>query len=545
LSLTLYNSDDDYSLVVLTPDLDDIYFDRPFDNFSGGTFEQDQNEGLMENTFHTENIFFPPGTPAGEYIFFVDSIQINGVAEEWTLEAAFNGEEPQMRTGSGFSNFFSFFVVECSTNGDCLQGEICVVDRCIVDGTPRFTLTWQGDDDLDIYVVTPAGDRIWWQNSFDTNSLGTLEDDPNMLGFNHVESVYFDVASAPEGVFLVGVDSYEQLDAADQWSVTINVGGVSTKSWTNLIGEQEFAWTYNGQNRPTDAPGPVPTTPTFCLSGETLVLTEDRGEISMRTLQLGDMVATSPSTFEQVYSFGHRSELLDATYLLISPSNLEITADHMLFIHGGSAVPASVLQVGDRLANGDIVTAIQQVNRTGLFAPFTPSGKLLVNDVLVSNYVAFQGSEYLSIVGLDGIMMKTPFTYQWLAHTFEAPHRLWCTYASRCTVEQYTDQGVSTWVHGSHRLAQWWLGFAAQTEESEYTATRVFTLAFRILSVITFLILFTALALLNTCLKYPYLFVSSAVSLAATRLLLMGGGSRKQILCQGPRFIAQFPSSPL
>jgi hypothetical protein len=311
--------------------------------------------------------------------------------------------------------------------------------------------------------------------------------------------------------------------------MTINVDGESAQSWTNLVGEQEFTWTYKGETPRTDAPGPAPT-PTYCLSGETMVVTENRGEILMSNLQLGDMVATSHSTFELVYSFGHRTELLDATYLSISPSNLEITADHMLFLHGGRAVPASVLEVGDRLANGDIITAMQQVTRTGAYAPFTSSGTIVVNGVLVSNYVALQGSEYLSIVGLDGIMVKTPFTYHWLAHTFEAPHRLWCTYVSSCTLEHYTDQGVSTWVHGPHQVAQWWLDLALQTAASEHVGRRVFALAFQILSIATFVILFTTLASLETCLKYPYLFVGSAVLLAATRLRLVGGGNRKQLL---------------
>ena len=146
--------------------------------------------------------------------------------------------------------------------------------------------------------------------------------------------------------------------------------------------------------------------------------TSDRGKSLMKDLQLGDKILTLSNSFEPVYSFGHRHEFLEATYLKILPSKLEVSRDHMVFVDGGRAVPASLLQVGDQLLNGDLITAIQQIVGTGVYAPFTPSGTLLVNGVSVSSYVAFQGSEHL-------MLGKTHlFSYQWLAHTFQVPHRL-------------------------------------------------------------------------------------------------------------------------
>ena len=82
---------------------------------------------------------------------------------------------------------------------------------------------------------------------------------------------------------------------------------------------------------------------------------------------------------------------------------------------------------------------------------FTPSRFLFVNNVKVSSYVAFQKSEFLKIGDV-----KTPLTYHWLAHTFQAPHRLWCSITS-CLKETYTDAGVSTWVDLSLHFTNWWL----------------------------------------------------------------------------------------
>jgi hypothetical protein len=188
-----------------------------------------------------------------------------------------------------------------------------------------------------------------------------------------------------------------------------------------------------------------------CFSGDTTVVTSDRGKILMKDLQLGDKILTSSNSFEPVYSFGHRHEFLEATYLKILPSKLEVSRDHMVFVDGGRAIPASLLQVGDKLLNGDLITAIQQIVGTGVYAPFTPSGTLLVNGVPVSSYVAFQGSEHL-------MLGKTLlFSYQWLAHTFQVPHRLWCHQLARCSRETYTEAGVSTWVDLPLHLTRLWL----------------------------------------------------------------------------------------
>lgn len=89
--------------------------------------------------------------------------------------------------------------------------------------------------------------------------------------------------------------------------------------------------------------------------------------------------------------------------------------------------------------------SIKTTTSTGVYAPFTPSGKIVVNHLLASSFVEFQGqSEFFSFI---------PF--QWLAHSFEFPHRIACHYLASCPNESYTAEGISTWVAAPHQATEW------------------------------------------------------------------------------------------
>ena len=199
----------------------------------------------------------------------------------------------------------------------------------------------------------------------------------------------------------------------------------------------------------------------ICFSGDTRVQVENKGSVEMATLEIGDKVLVSGNKYEPVYAFGHRNVGAYADYLEIHSDGtnnpLQISSDHMILSGGEHWVPASVLRVGDTLSKGDgsvvLATEIRDVTRKGIFAPFTASGSIVVNDIVASNYISFQGSEYLKIGEF-----ATPFTFQGLAHTFESAHRLACSSGFvACDQETYADSGVSRWVDIPHQIALWLL----------------------------------------------------------------------------------------
>lgn len=193
----------------------------------------------------------------------------------------------------------------------------------------------------------------------------------------------------------------------------------------------------------------------------------------MDQVELGDRVLVGntkegPGLYEPIYSFGHYDRERHHSYLQISTAHssaaskdhknkratLEITPDHMIVTNGKGIIPASLIEIGDELldAKGDRMVAqkISSVSRQGSYAPFTSSGQLIVDGILVSSYVAFQDSGFLTIGGVE-----TPFSFQWLDHSFTFPLRFYCKFWSTCTTGTYTSHGVSSWLEIPRRMTLW------------------------------------------------------------------------------------------
>ena len=206
---------------------------------------------------------------------------------------------------------------------------------------------------------------------------------------------------------------------------------------------------------PTDAPiQKIEFPPGFCFSANPVVQVEQKGQTLMKDLHVGDNVHVGNGKFEPVYTFAHRDVETEAVFLRFMPSQLELSKDHMVFVEGKGPVPASMVMIGDRFSNGELVQAITQVTRVGVFSPFTPSGKIIVNGIEASNYVAFQGTENMMIGPI-----KTPFSYQWLAHSYQAPHRFWCYWLGK--EDRASMNGFSVWIEPALKFANWFVGQTA------------------------------------------------------------------------------------
>lgn len=183
----------------------------------------------------------------------------------------------------------------------------------------------------------------------------------------------------------------------------------------------------------------------LCFSGLSTVNLEDGSKIKMRDLKIGDRVqVTENGKFDTVDSFGHYKPDSVSEYLSIqSTANaapITISAPHMIFLDSKKAVPASSIKVGDILLGGNTVKKVEKVTLKGAFAPFTPSGTIVVNDVVASNYVSLTGtSTYLSI------------EMQTIAHSAVSARRMLCQLSS--CAENYNEEGIASWI--PYQAAMW------------------------------------------------------------------------------------------
>jgi hypothetical protein len=201
-----------------------------------------------------------------------------------------------------------------------------------------------------------------------------------------------------------------------------------------------------------------------CFDGLSTVQVEEKGAVQMQHVRIGDNVLAGNDRFESVYSFGHYAPSFLGDFLCItasSNSSVTLSKHHMVYVVSKAFVPASLVRVGDRLvdshgANVQVVK-IENVESFGAFAPFTKSGTIVVNRVLASSFIAFEESPFVGSLGRANI------SYQWLAHSFEFPHRLVCCYLNACRAETYSSEGISHWVETPFQWCLWLFKQGSQT----------------------------------------------------------------------------------
>ncbi|KAL7559521.1 hypothetical protein ACA910_011916 [Epithemia clementina (nom. ined.)] len=117
---------------------------------------------------------------------------------------------------------------DCCEDSDCGTANelVCVESTCVNSGSPRFTLSWFGDDDLDLHVITPGGFEIDYRSTYDPTSQGRLDQDdiPGPIT-RWVENIYFPLdGSSPRGTYTYFVHYYSQIGIADSWQLFVYIG---------------------------------------------------------------------------------------------------------------------------------------------------------------------------------------------------------------------------------------------------------------------------------------------------------------------------------
>ena len=207
----------------------------------------------------------------------------------------------------------------------------------------------------------------------------------------------------------------------------------------------------------------------FCFSGVTVVQTRHKGAVPMEELQVGDEVLVSTGNimgqryqYEPVYAFAHRNPSHKTQFRVLLPSKLEVTDNHLVAVKGRGFIPASMIDKGDVLSDGQQITHMTEITRTGIYAPFTKSGRLIVNGVEVSSYLSLGLNQTLMIGSVE-----MPLSFHSLSHTAVTPFRMYCRFVlsmgSSC---QPRGDGYSPWCQEALRLFKvfqlqnpWFQGF--------------------------------------------------------------------------------------
>ncbi|CAB9519275.1 Protein hedgehog [Seminavis robusta] len=173
-----------------------------------------------------------------------------------------------------------------------------------------------------------------------------------------------------------------------------------------------------------------------CFSEDMTVQVLHKGEVAMKDLELGDKVLTGKDTYEPIYTFGHRkTDFQKEMYQIYTDGTskpLEMTGNHMVMALDAKghthSTRADHLEVGDELFHVEYqkkvtVTAVQTEKKKGLYMPLTPSGEIVVNGILASNYISISDTAPGVV---EHSQMFFPMNEQTLSHWWMSPVRMLC-----------------------------------------------------------------------------------------------------------------------
>lgn len=138
---------------------------------------------------------------------------------------------------------------------------------------------------------------------------------------------------------------------------------------------------------------------TSCFPGTASVTVKGVGEVPLKDLRSGEHVLVKSGKFEPVLGFLHATEAGSFSKFLTvehSHGRFDVSPYHVVFVDNTDKL-AMDLVPGDKLllpdnaggAQREILSVVWNAGRTGMFAPLTPSGTVVVDGIVASNYASY------------------------------------------------------------------------------------------------------------------------------------------------------------
>lgn len=137
----------------------------------------------------------------------------------------------------------------------------------------------------------------------------------------------------------------------------------------------------------------------ICFPKSATIQLQNGSSITMDKLQIGDLVKTK-NGFSPIYMFIHYLPNVDSEFVHIN-NQLKISKNHFIAVNDKSNyIRSEKIKLGDVIfINGlpEKVTSKKDVTDTGLYAPATLDGNLIVDNVLVSCYATYKGDHSFTL----------------------------------------------------------------------------------------------------------------------------------------------------
>lgn len=105
-------------------------------------------------------------------------------------------------------------------------------------GDVQITLLWTSDSDLDLHVIDPAGNEIYFSNP-SSSTGGRLDHDEvpgcGSAATTHAENVFWAAGTAPSGQYKAFVNNYGPCSTSSDYQLTVKSGGQVVSNTTGTI----------------------------------------------------------------------------------------------------------------------------------------------------------------------------------------------------------------------------------------------------------------------------------------------------------------------